>query len=1047
MLRQLITLAPLPTLATPAPLAMLTTLAPLPTLTTPAPLAILTTLTTFAPLAMLIALTTLATPSPVRAQVLPVRTYATREGLNATSISAVMRDSRGLLWVGTYNGVNLYDGNRFQQPKMSTRGGQIYVNEFVEDSLHQVWVASWYSGLYKYANGVFTNYLPDTVNLGSQSNSILNITQLPDGRLLCGTDNNAYVFDGKQFTLFDAKNNNLDRQITSTVVTARGDIFLGLSNGLDYYVDEDNKWTHAMKLLEGIGINKMILVHDTLWIAAENGLYCQPHISNFLRGRTIPGGGQMFIPIVSGAITNVFIDANHNLWYTRAGGGIWRQRPGGASEHFTRDNGLPSSTITSGCSDVEGIVWLGTESGLAKLTPAGYRFFPVAEGEEGATIIALAKDEQQRLWAGSYNNVFRFDGAGASARPENDPAGKPYGFVYAMLKDRHHRLWLCTGTGLYCTDKAGIKQRSTDNAGTTQRSTTAGTKERGAKAGMKQLSTAIITSVSEDSAGIIWLGGQDGRVHYFENDELHTPAMIQGLDQRIAGVLRDHDGNIWVGYVQDGLRKFQWTHDSLLPLRNWSAGNGYATMHVRSLRDDDQGHLLVGTRTGGLFVVSKNSDDIKNISRDQGLSGNWIKDIVAGDKQIYLATNNGLDILETASYNQPPRHIAFNDDRVPVEFNTALLQSDTLWLGTSRGILEYSLRGEQPDSLAPPVRLLKVAVNGQADSGFRLFTSDTQLRRLGYTQNNVSVDFAALSFRDEDRVRYRYRLEGLDTGWNAFTDRRYVNYMNLAPGNYRFLVEARNADGLTSRQPAAIRFSIAAPFWATGWFITLCAVAFFVLAYGFYRYRLHQALAIERLRARISTDLHDDTGSTLSSISILSDMALQEEEARATPLTPMLKEIRDNSLSLLEKMDDIVWSINPRNDTLESLMLRVKRFAAQLFEARGIEYEIDIEPEIRHLRLLMDDRQNLYLIMKEAINNLVKYAGAQKAQIRARYLRHHLVVEIRDDGSGFLPETMATGNGIINMRNRAAGMNADLQIQSKPGEGTTVILSLKFTRP
>jgi signal transduction histidine kinase len=479
-------------------------------------------------------------------------------------------------------------------------------------------------------------------------------------------------------------------------------------------------------------------------------------------------------------------------------------------------------------------------------------------------------------------------------------------------------------------------------------------------------------------------------------------------------------------------------------VRSWSAENGYPRLLVRSLLDDGAGHLLVGTRTGGLFIIDRTGDPVINITRDQGLSGNWIKDILVNGRQVYLATNNGLDLLEAGVYQTPARHITFNDDRVPVEFNTALLQSDTLWLGTSRGVLEYSLHGQQPDGLAPPVRLLKLAVNGQADSDFRLFTSDTRLRRLEYSQNNVSVDFAALSFRDEDRVRYRYRLEGLDTGWNAFTDRRYVNYMNLAPGDYRLLVQARNGDGLLSREPAAVSFSIAAPFWRTPWFLTLTTLALLGLAYGLYRYRLHQVLAIERLRARISTDLHDDTGSTLSSISILSDMAMQE--ANDTPLTPMLKEIRDNSLSLLEKMDDIVWSINPRNDTLESLMLRVKRFAAQLFEARGIEYEIDIEPEVRRLRLLMDHRQNLYLIMKEAINNLVKYSDADRANIRARYVRHHLVVEISDDGRGIPADAMAIGNGIINMQNRAGEMKAELAIRTAPGEGTTVTLRLKTTR-
>ncbi|HVU97632.1 MAG TPA: two-component regulator propeller domain-containing protein [Puia sp.] len=948
--------------------------------------------------------------SAVHAQVLPVRNYGTREGLNAASISAVLRDSRGMLWVGTYNGVNWYDGSRFQQPAMSTRSGQIFVNQFCEDRRRQVWIGSWYSGLYRYADGVFSNWLPDTVNIGSQSNSILHLTELPDGRMFCGTDHNAYVFDGTRFAVFDSANKDLDRQITATACCSKGDIFIGLSNGLELYRREKDGWRFATRVLKGIEVTKLVVSRDTVWIATSKGLYYQTGI------------GQAPVAVVAGPVGNIFFDRNHTRWYTGAGSGIWRQQPGRVPEHFTRDNGLPSNEVHCGCSDLEGIVWLGTENGLAKLTPAGYRFFPVREGDEGATITALAKDENQRLWAGSYENVFRFDGG--DAHEEHTSGGRRYGFVYAMRKDRRRRIWLCTSSGLYCVDKGVARLRS----------------------------ASVISSIYEDHSGILWLGGTDGRVHYVENDQLHSPVFDHLVDQRITGIGRDEDGSLWVGYALAGLRKLKWMDDSLRTIRSWSAENGSPRLLVRSLLDDGTGHLLVGTRTGGLFIISRTGDSVINITRDQGLSGNWIKDVIIDGRQVFLATNNGLDELEAGAYHTPPRHITFNDDRVPVEFNTALLQSDTLWLGTSRGVLEYSLHGQQPDSLAPPVRLLKLAVNGQADSNFRLFTGGTRLRRLAYNQNNVSVDFAALSFRDEDRVRYRYRLEGLDTGWNAFTDRRYVNYMNLAPGDYRFLVQARNADGLLSREPAVIAFSIAAPFWRTPWFLTLTTLAVLSLVYGLYRYRLHQALAIERLRARISTDLHDDTGSTLSSISILSDMALQEEEAKGgggngTLLTPMLKEIRDNSLSLLEKMDDIVWSINPRNDTLESLMLRVKRFAAQLFEARGIEYEIDIEPEIRRLRLLMDHRQNLYLIMKEAINNLVKYSDAARAHIRARYQRHHLVVEISDDGRGFPAEAMATGNGIINMQNRAGAMKADLAIRTAPGEGTTVTLSLKITRP
>jgi len=157
----------------------------------------------------------------------------------------------------------------------------------------------------------------------------------------------------------------------------------------------------------------------------------------------------------------------------------------------------------------------------------------------------------------------------------------------------------------------------------------------------------------------------------------------------------------------------------------------------------------------------------------------------------------------------------------------------------------------------------------------------------------------------------------------------------------------------------------------------------------------------------------------------------------------MALEIRENSLSLMDKMDDIVWSINPRNDALENLMARIQRFGAQLFEAKGIEYEIVIENDIRRLRLPMEYRQHIYLIMKEAINNLVKYADAGKACIRAGSVGGYLQVSITDDGKGFGPAAADSGNGIANMKNRAEEMRADLRIHSESGRGTTVVLRLK----
>ncbi len=195
---------------------------------------------------------------------------------------------------------------------------------------------------------------------------------------------------------------------------------------------------------------------------------------------------------------------------------------------------------------------------------------------------------------------------------------------------------------------------------------------------------------------------------------------------------------------------------------------------------------------------------------------------------------------------------------------------------------------------------------------------------------------------------------------------------------------------------------------------------------------------MQHIRNKIAQELHDDIGSTLSSISILSDLALRENSSAQTVET--MNEIKDSSMMLMERMDDIVWSISPRNDSLENLLMRVRHFATTLFEAKGIEYCIDIQKNINEVRLPMDYRQHIYLILKEAINNLVKYALASQAFLEVSFDQQHLSLSVRDNGRGFDPATPPTGNGITGMQRRAALMNARLSIRSAPGDGTDIVL-------
>jgi hypothetical protein len=278
----------------------------------------------------------------------------------------------------------------------------------------------------------------------------------------------------------------------------------------------------------------------------------------------------------------------------------------------------------------------------------------------------------------------------------------------------------------------------------------------------------------------------------------------------------------------------------------------------------------------------------------------------------------------------------------------------------------------------PPVYITSLHILNRNGSD-TLLNYPSGTLHLSYNQNYFNVYFTALNLINATANKYAYKLEGLDKDWTPANNITVANYSNLSPGTYTFKVIAANNNGVWNNKGASLTIIVSPPFWQTWWFILLCAIAVGSIIYLFYRYRLNAALRVERLRTRISTDLHDDIGSTLSSISILSDMVMHD--AANGNSKEMLHEIKENSVNLMEKMDDIVWSINPRNDSLEKLLLRIKRFAAQLFEAKNIEYEIDISENIHSFKLPMEIRQHLYLMIKEAINNIIKHSQCTQAKI------------------------------------------------------------------
>ena len=317
----------------------------------------------------------------------------------------------------------------------------------------------------------------------------------------------------------------------------------------------------------------------------------------------------------------------------------------------------------------------------------------------------------------------------------------------------------------------------------------------------------------------------------------------------------------------------------------------------------------------------------------------------------------------------------------------------------------------------------------------------TDQLNLKYHDRNISFTWALIHYDKPFQTEYYCKLEGVDEQWRNTGYTGYIQYNSLQAGTYTFYYKASSPDG-TMSEVRKLTIVMAPPFWKTWWFILLSICCAGTVIYIVYRYRLQQALKLEKLRMKISTDLHDDIGSTLSSISILSDIALREK-TRSKP-GEMLNEIKENSISLMDKMDDIVWSINPKNDSLENLLLRMKRLASKVFEAKKISYSIDIHDAVKEVKLPMQYRQHIYLVLKEAINNIVKHSGCTRAVIDVTYRQHVLEVIVRDNGKGFDKNDTSFGNGLMSMEERAKMLNTTLDIRTGKDTGTDITLRVRI---
>lgn len=437
-----------------------------------------------------------------------------------------------------------------------------------------------------------------------------------------------------------------------------------------------------------------------------------------------------------------------------------------------------------------------------------------------------------------------------------------------------------------------------------------------------------------------------------------------------------------------------------------------------------RGKLLIGTISNGLLI--RKGDTVSRLSINEGLASNSIIEMKVIGKHLWLFQNNAIQVLDIDSEE------IISEVDLPVVVGSTMVDvaeiGDTAYLTSSEAVYRVPLKsaGGQFNIRS---YINYVVINNK----------DTVLgnsANVPFNKNDVLFHLAAPWYSNTQSVFFKYRLVGgTDEGWKI-TREPLVRFASLMPGAYRFESYAMHPSGKRAENVVSFEFKVLKPWWEQ-WWLRIGVIALLALAfYGIYRYRVHQLLKVEQIRRSISSDLHDDIGATLSSINIYTELAKRQEDNRE-----FLNLIQDNTREIIGKLDDLVWSINPKNDSAEQLINRMRSFSEPLLSGANINYKITCSDDLHKLKLDTGIKRNVYLIFKETINNVAKHSKSKNCTVDIYYQNKRLYIQIADDGVGFDESHHAKNrNGLKNIQDRARQIKAHIRIDSVKNGGTRVHL-------
>ena len=550
--------------------------------------------------------------------------------------------------------------------------------------------------------------------------------------------------------------------------------------------------------------------------------------------------------------------------------------------------------------------------------------------------------------------------------------------------------------------------------------------------------TRSIRALTQDAAGRVWVASADGRLLRVDGDQLldETPNITNRLAS-IRCLYATEDGSLWIGYagwglgcLKDGnytrISTAQGLYDDYVSQMVaddkgwlWCAGNhGVFEMQLDQLRETLQGkarvHSITFSRGEGFANLQPTYENVPGAMRSR-------------DGRLWFPMYTGLAVV--------------HPDRVPVDMPPPPVLVE-------RAAVDGQTVGLYDRYLPPPVTASNVA---------SLESPGSVKLRLPPNMHQLDFEFTALSFTLPENVEFQYRLKGLDDNWSGYTTTRNVSYTRLSHGDYSFEVRACNIAGTWDPDPVSLSFEVTPFYWQTWWFRLSILAAFTAGVVAVVRYvsfqRLHHRLqlleqqaAVQKERARIAKDIHDDLGADLTQIAFLGELA-QQDRSEPEKVAERIGTISSTARQAVKSLDEIVWAVNPRNDTLPHLIDYAGQFAVDYLRPTGIRCRLDFPEQIPPRQLSTNLRHNLFLVIKEALHNIVKHAGATEIWLRVDLREEMLEMIIEDNGRGFAqaPDN-ALADGLRNMRQRLAEIGGECRVESQPDSGTRVILHLPWQK-